>query len=154
MYGTTATPSCRGWQWRAVVPVRRSASPRQTRCLGGRVLLIELRLQRGFNLGDFLGAKFVLDPADNDFFGEISKGDQIVWAFKTNTAVRRTGVRTVVSRNCVVTDEDETVRGFPLQICHAPSEYGSHQISPFLSYNSTPGVLAHPEDDRPTCIGR
>jgi len=43
-----------------------------------RVLLIELRLQCGFNLGNLLVAELVLDPADDNFFGEAIEGDHAI----------------------------------------------------------------------------
>ena len=89
------------------------------------MLLIELGLQRSFDLGHLLLAKLVLDPTDDDLFGQISKRHHLaLGALQAKAAIGASGIGAVVGINGVVGGEDIAVSGFTLQLGDLPGEGG------------------------------
>jgi hypothetical protein len=62
----------------------------------------------------------ILDPADHDLFGQISKRDQAVGALKPHAAIGATGIRAIVGIDGVVSGKNKTVVGFALKVGDRP----------------------------------
>jgi hypothetical protein len=104
--------------------------PRHTSSSGGCALLINLFLERGFDLGYFLfTAKLVLHPADDDFRGEVGVGDHVAFRLlQSDRAVSASGVGAVVGIDGVVRGEHNPVSGVALKLGNVPDRGGSHEI--------------------------
>lgn len=91
------------------------------------MLLIQLALESGFDLGDFfVAAEGFLDPADHGVFREVAVGNQIVGALKADAAVGATGVGAVISIHGVVSGKHEAVIGLALEGVDTPNKVGGH----------------------------
>ena len=104
-----------------------SVGPGDAVCFGWVALLVDLSLECSLHFSNFFVAKAFLDPADHDFFGQIGVRDQVVGALETNAAIGRTGIRSIVGGNGVMTDENETICGLPLEGVNGPDKGGSHE---------------------------
>ena len=88
-------------------------------------LLVQLALQGGFNLGNLFGAEFVLNPADDHFFGQVSEGDHVAFGtLQAEAAVGATGVDVVSSIDGVVGGKDVAVAGLAVQVGDTPGKGG------------------------------
>jgi len=87
-------------------------------------------LQCGFDLGDLFFAELVLDPTDNDLFGEVVEWDHAVrlGCFEAKAAVRTSGIGAVFSVDSVVNREDKAVSGMAFEVGDVPRKGGAHDM--------------------------
>jgi hypothetical protein len=112
---------------RLLVYISGSVGPGDAVCFGWVALLVDLSLECSLHFSNLFVAEAFLDPADHDFFGQIGVRDQVVGALETNAAIGRTGIRSIVGGNGVMTDENETICGLPLEGVNGPDKGGSHE---------------------------
>ena len=90
------------------------------------MLLIELRLQCGFDFSDLFFAEVILHPTDHDLFGQIGVGDHVAGfgLLQPHAAVGAAAVGAVLSVDGVVNREHHPVRGVVLHVGDCPSKRG------------------------------
>lgn len=106
------------------------SSPGNSFGFRGRMFLIKLLLQCGFDLGNLLVAELALDPADDDFLGEVVEGDHAVGLgrFEPKAAVRVRRIHIVIRRNRVMHGEDHAISGVAFKVGDIPRKSGAHDM--------------------------